>query len=1041
MKHLLITRLWFDNTDMIDRYLDIALNTFIPSLKAQTCKDFEFGILIREVHVDYVREKIGVDFTPFTGGIEQYREIPKKHGYTLQTRHDFDDWMREDYIETIQKTYRENKDKYDSFIIHVQPIKVTYPDMKEVELAPYHDKRISMFATMCQKDPVYPVYKGSHGHLWKFVDGVIELPKGYTKWVQHENTVTNTRLKAKGIQKVGNMRLYDPDHNWISERNIDPVINVLTRTYRRPKSFAICRESVMSQTYIKGDDKFNDRSMKINHIVGCEEECPYYPDAIRLSKKEGKFLPWNLHLNDLGEHVKTGWVMYLDDDDMFSKDTSVEEIVQEIDHEDQLLIWKVQINTWTAPNDKHFGKVIKKGQVSGIGMLFHSKHLPVPWEARPAGDFHVIEYLSKKLEVKWVNNILTKVQGGKNNHGKMPDIEKDDSVPVEKVTKYGKNIFELTDNKDKPQVSVGTPIWRNGSIYWLSIESLCRQKTDVPWELVVMECPSVDEVGADYFKDYLPRLKDAGCQRVTYVMNEEKVLLTTKWKKIAELARADILIMHDGDDYTHPLRVQRTVEKIGDKPWYDTRFAWHYLIPTHQMLEYDYRMINNLWKTGFNIALKRDIVLNAPDPQRNKGVHGWLADLINDKVVDDEKYPCLATTGANSVSKNRKRSFKQPIKPWRHTDVSIWDIGLPNDIVSRLIDMSKHFPAGAMSINEPVISVLIPYKDDGDVIVDTINTLNDDIDTTSFEIIVIDDGSTNPPPKEINEHRNVRVIRNNTNKGVGFSFDRGVVEAHGDVILLMGCDITVNKRSWLKQALSLSETYPESICCATCVDITSPSQSWRGRKRYHGADLLFRVTIDDLPKGIDYTDKNYKDIMQCKKRVADNSIQPHEVPSVFGGCYVIKRDWYIHIGGWGHLKGTHGLTNEECKWTGHSAWGGLEPIISLKSWFAGGSCIVDPAWEAGHLFNRWDKVKKTRGRRMDRYFFNKLFAAHTLLTEKQANKLSNYLHKTKNENWAKSVIKKNRKAIDMERDFNDNIKKRGIEIFEERFGYDLSWLK
>jgi hypothetical protein len=379
MKHLVITRLWFDSITLMDKYLDIAMKTFIPSLKAQTCKDFEFGILLKKEHIAHVREKIGIDFTPFTGGIEGFRDEVIKGNYTLQTRHDIDDWMAPTYITEIQKVYKTNKDKFASFIIFAQPVKMDWPSGKKSEVAPYHARRISMFATLYQREPKFPVYKGSHGALWKYAETVFELPKGLVRWVQHENSVTNARLKRKGITKVGNMQLYDEDHNWINERNIDPVINILTRTFKRPVSFARCRESILNQSYIKSEGKFHDRSMKINHIVGSEADCPYYPEAIKLTKKEGRFLPWNLHLNDLGKYAKSGWVMYLDDDDMLMSPTSVQEIVDEIVDEDTLLIWKVKISTWTAPNDKHFGKVIKKGQVSGIGILFHSKYLPVPW--------------------------------------------------------------------------------------------------------------------------------------------------------------------------------------------------------------------------------------------------------------------------------------------------------------------------------------------------------------------------------------------------------------------------------------------------------------------------------------------------------------------------------------------------------------------------------------------------------------------------------------------------------------------------------------
>jgi len=680
MKHLLITRLWFDSTKLMDKYIDIALKTFIPSLKAQTFKDFEFGILIKKEHVDHVRQRLGVDFTPFTGGIESFREEVVKGGYTLQTRHDIDDWMAPTYMAEIQKIYQANKDKYSSFIIFAQPVKVDWPSGKKSEVAPYHAKRISMFATLYQREPKYPVYKGSHGALWKYAETVFQLPRGLARWVQHPDSVTNARMKTKNIKRVGNMMLYDEDHNWISERAIDPVVNILTRTFKRPNSFAKCRESILSQTYTKSEGKFGDRSAKINHIVGSEVECPYYPQAVRLTKKEGKFLPWNLHLNDLGKLVKTGWVMYLDDDDMLMSPTAIQEIVNEIDNDDQLLIWKVRIGTWTAPNDKHFGRVIKKGQVSGIGILFHSKYLPVPWQAIPAGDFHVIEYLAKRLKVKWVNKILTGTQGEPNHHGRVPAVEikknpQPKTIPVKTVPETKKGL-----------ITVGTPTWNNGDIFWLSIESLCRQQTDRRWEYIIHECPSPNPVGEAFIAKYKDRLKAAGCVRIHYINNGRRVDLSTKWKQIAAAAQGEILILHDSDDYTHPLRIQRTAELIGDKPWYDTRYAWHYSIPMNKLMLYDYQITKKRWKTGFNIAIRTDILRRIPNPHKNAGMHRWMSEYVSDKYIDSTVYPCVATTGANTVSLNRERFFRNPRPPFVKTNKTIHTIGLPDDIVRRLVN-------------------------------------------------------------------------------------------------------------------------------------------------------------------------------------------------------------------------------------------------------------------------------------------------------------------------------------------------------------------
>jgi hypothetical protein len=198
-------------------------------------------------------------------------------------------------------------------------------------------------------------------------------------------------------------------------------INILTRTYNRPEYFNICRESIINQTY-----------KNINHVVGSEVDCQYCGDYISLSKKTVDKVrpkpstypaPWNLHLNEMNNHVKDGWIMYLDDDDMFVSETSLERIINYVDNENQLIIWQVDIGGFmVVPSNMEFG-VIKPGNVSGIGFMFHCKHLPVDWGSWSYGDYRVINELSKKLEVVFIKEILTRTQGRPNN-GKQPEPKK-----------------------------------------------------------------------------------------------------------------------------------------------------------------------------------------------------------------------------------------------------------------------------------------------------------------------------------------------------------------------------------------------------------------------------------------------------------------------------------------------------------------------------------------------------------------------------------------------------------------------------------------
>ena len=197
----------------------------------------------------------------------------------------------------------------------------------------------------------------------------------------------------------------------------NPNINILCRTHNRESYFKVMFDSIKQQTY-----------PNYALIVGSDvQPCEYYRFArpLKLEVRPDNLIvpqghyyaPWNLHLNTLAESVTQGWLMYLDSDDKFSDNDSLQIIVDNIDHEDQLLIWRVMITKdFIVPRLEDFGKVIAPANISGIGIAFHSKHLPVHWTNISYGDFRIIvELVNRGLQPKFINKILTQCQNGPHN--------------------------------------------------------------------------------------------------------------------------------------------------------------------------------------------------------------------------------------------------------------------------------------------------------------------------------------------------------------------------------------------------------------------------------------------------------------------------------------------------------------------------------------------------------------------------------------------------------------------------------------------------
>lgn len=88
------------------------------------------------------------------------------------------------------------------------------------------------------------------------------------------------------------------------------------------------------------------------------------------------------------------------------------------------------------------------------------------------------------------------------------------------------------------------------------------------------------------------------------------------------------------------------------------------------------------------------------------------------------------------------------------------------------------------------ISIIIPVYNEKEVIKDTINKVKEYLKNKfkSFEIIVIDDKSTDNTLEILNNIENIKVLKNSNNHGKGYTVAKGVKEAKGKLILFMDAD-------------------------------------------------------------------------------------------------------------------------------------------------------------------------------------------------------------------------------------------------------------
>jgi glycosyltransferase involved in cell wall biosynthesis len=309
------------------------------------------------------------------------------------------------------------------------------------------------------------------------------------------------------------------------------------------------------------------------------------------------------------------------------------------------------------------------------------------------------------------------------------------------------------------------------------------------------------------------------------------------------------------------------------------------------------------------------------------------------------------------------------------------------------------------------VSIVISYHNEGqECIEECIAQIRSTIHTEPYEIIVVDDCSA--IPLSLND---VKIIRHDTNKGVGAVFDTGVAYAKHDNVILTACDMRFIDNGWSEKLLKEIEEQPKSLVCTSCVVLNRQTPQnmdinfRRGISIVNGATILIFHDHKSNPKKL----PSFRQIIEAKW-LPHKKGDSYEVPCILGACYGVKKEWYQYIDGF---------------W-GHQGWGSLEPLISMKSYLFGGSCRTISDAETGHIF----KHDGTHGITQETVLYNKILIAKLLFDD--SNRLIDFLGDNFIVMQAKDRIRGNIPAISAKKEEYKSKTIFTMEEFVKKFSLD-----
>jgi|GEM_PF-4166563 len=98
---------------------------------------------------------------------------------------------------------------------------------------------------------------------------------------------------------------------------------------------------------------------------------------------------------------------------------------------------------------------------------------------------------------------------------------------------------------------------------------------------------------------------------------------------------------------------------------------------------------------------------------------------------------------------------------------------------------------------DPFLSVVIPAYNEEEIIEECLDSVLNQIEPPTYEVVVVDDGSADRTPTILDtysdRHENVRVLHNETNRGIVPTFNRGCEAARGEFLCFTGADTLLDE--------------------------------------------------------------------------------------------------------------------------------------------------------------------------------------------------------------------------------------------------------
>ena len=272
----------------------------------------------------------------------------------------------------------------------------------------------------------------------------------------------------------------------------------------------------------------------------------------------------------------------------------------------------------------------------------------------------------------------------------------------------------------------------------------------------------------------------------------------------------------------------------------------------------------------------------------------------------------------------------------------------------------------APRVHFPRISIVIPTKDAPIHITRCLDSLFRKTTYPNFEVVVIDNKSTDPAAIQALKRASLLCIQYDQKFNFSKVNNLGVAHSTGDIVVLLNNDTEICEPDWLEQMLFLLEQPGISAVGPMLVYPDSTVQ-------HAGIALGMRGTADHVMRGMPKNADGYFGSLNCTR----------EVSGVTFACVMMRRSDYLTLGGLREMYATHYQDVDFClrirQSGGHILYTPRTHLIHHESATRGKDydildrALLIDAWghliSAGDPYARWELTAQGKGTSSEHSFY------------------------------------------------------------------------